>query len=665
MLSDSEIINICMRHYADADTFTQTLQEDRADALDYYNQEPYGDEVEGRSQFVTSEVRDTIEWTLPQVIEQFVGDENPVLFSAKDGADVESAKLESEYVRHVIQEQNEGFLSLYTFIKDGLLQKNGVVKVYWDENIESREETYEGQDIFGYQALVSEQAIEIIETTVRFGEEEYTLEEAEALALPFEQMLFDVRARAKEDNSQVKIKPIASENFFVKKDHASLDLSDCSMICERAVVTGSDLIVDGYPRDLVDSIPVGTEQEYDQEHVNRFSDEGSADVGDYIDPGMKEIQIYEFYIQIDADGDGKSELRLIKLAGPNGSVVLENEVVDSIPYCAWTPVIQTHKFYGMSYADLVKDLQRLRSVLMRQMLDNLYLANNPVKTVVSDDVNPEDLLYSGPGATWRVKQQDAVKVHTTPFVAGQSFPMMELTEEMRNDRTGVSPVSQGLDPAALKDSTNLVGPMIMNMALQRIKMVARIFAETGYKQMVRKVHELCLKFGNKGVFEYGGQFTEIDPREWKERKRFTIKVGVGHVDRMQRLAAIQSVIGLQKDIVANGGLEGPLLTAKNVHTALVEQAKLSGYPDGEKFFRDPATYQAPEPKEDVNEKLVEVEQSKVVADMNKKAAETALDKQKLEVEKYKIDQDVALRQEKMKQEADLAREEMVLKYGRS
>jgi hypothetical protein len=559
-------------------------------------------------------------------------------------------------------------MNTYTWVKDGLMFKNGVVKSYWDEHVDEEQETYEGKSYFEYLQIAQE--LEIEEVTVTLGEDEYSLEEFEELPPELAMFAkFDFVATREEDNSQVRVYPVPPENFFVEREHPSLNLDDCSMICERITVTESDLIVDGYSKELVSSIPSGNEEQYNEEHINRHAEEGTVVDDIFEDHGSREIVIHEFYIRVDGDGDGKSELRFIKLAGPSGATVLENEVVDSQPYSVWSPVPETHKHYGMSYVDLVESLQELRTAVMRGMLDNLFMTNYPTKTVIPEQTYLEDLHQTGAGVNWRVKTQDAVKVHVTPFMGEASVGVLGMINEMRQERTGVSPVSQGLDPSALADSTNLVGPMIINQALARIKMVARIFAETGFKHLMGRIHELCAKHEKRDrSYDTAGEYETVSPREWKKRKEFKIRVGVGHADRIQRLQAIRTVKENQAIITQTGGLGGPLLNYENVHTTLVEEAKLLGYADGAKFYGDPAKYQPPPEKDEPLSELIQIEEAKAVADLRKQEVDNQTELLKhqddIAMKEKELAQKYEIEMMKLKQDKELKEEEFLFKYGK-
>ena len=115
---------------------------DRIKAMDYYMGEKYGNEQEGRSQVVTTEVADTIEFIMPSLMRTFTQTDNFVEFMPRHEEDVEGAKQATSYANYVINCQNNGFVILHNFFKDALLQKLGVVKVYYDETETMEEETY-------------------------------------------------------------------------------------------------------------------------------------------------------------------------------------------------------------------------------------------------------------------------------------------------------------------------------------------------------------------------------------------------------------------------------------------------------------------------------------------------------------------------------------------
>ena len=679
-LEDDDISKLIMQRISTIDTQSVEIQLERERALEHYRMEPFGDEIEGLSDFVTSDVMDTIEWLLPQIIEMFIGPEAPGAFRSRGAKDAEAARKESEFVRHVYNDQNDGFLNTYTWFKDALLQKNGIARSWWDESVDEVQETYEFRTFEQYISIVADDDIEIEAVTVfkdedddegisletaekefgfSFDDDVLTLDDPNNILL-LDNLRFDIDIIRTEDNSQVRIDVIAPEKFFVDLTNPSVSLKDCDFCGDWEILTVSDLKVDGVSQEIIDEITTISESTDSEVNARNKKEGGLHENTAIISDAARKIKIWTVYIREDFDDSGKVELWMVRLGGDAGDVMIDREISDGVPYKVLTPIINPHKFYGTSMADLVIQIQKLKSRMWRGVLDNLALVNNPVKIYNPKLTNAEDLLYWGPGATIRSEDPTGGIInHTTPFTAAASLEVMPLIDQMRQERTGVNPQSQGLDIKALADSTNLIGPMIMSQMLARVKLIARIFAETGFKDIMISIHELVSKHvKSEQRFELVGEEITVDPRQWTKRTDYTVRVGVGHVDNIQRMQGITAIKANQTLIASNGGLGGPLLTEDNVYQVLLEEGRLLGYPDAAKFYRDPATFQPPPPVETPLDEALEIEKAKTIGDLKKAEMTNAV--------KVKISGDeLQLERHKINVQELLKKEEMVLKYGPS
>lgn len=111
---------------------------------DYYHGKPYGNEVVGRSRFITREVYETIESIMPYLVKIFFSSDKAVIFDPEDEDDIESAIQETEYVNWVFYRDNPGFKVGYNWLKDGLMNKVGYVKAL-RETSEPTFDEYENQ----------------------------------------------------------------------------------------------------------------------------------------------------------------------------------------------------------------------------------------------------------------------------------------------------------------------------------------------------------------------------------------------------------------------------------------------------------------------------------------------------------------------------------------
>jgi hypothetical protein len=641
-IDDDTLRSIIAAKTSSAESMMTTISFERENSLKLYNQELFGNEREGFSKFVTSEVRDTIEWMLPQLVEMFISGDNPVIFSPQNDKDIEGAKQESQYVRYVYNRQNNGFLNTYTWFKDALMQKNGIIKVFWDDNIQDTKEEYQKQSIGELIQINEDEELEITSIVVKVDDKSVgTFKSIEAFSKSIESgkipivdetgnlldITIDVKADRTLNLSQVRIQPVAPENFWIDPTYPSIDLQETTFCREDILnLTVSDLIVEGFDEDLIAQIPSSKIRMNDSEQIERYRKEDGLlrNTLGVDDEQNRFVDVSDVYLRIDMDGDGIAELRHIKIGGD--TIILSNEEVDKIPYFMTTPVINTHKVFGMSVADMIADLQLLSSTIMRQTLDSLYLSNNPRMGVLRGHVELDDLMTSQVGGIVRMDVPNAVTPLVTPFVGQHSIPMMQLIEEMNEKRTGVSSTTQGLNPETLADSTNMVGAMIMNAAQGRIKMIARIFAEVGFKPAMLYVHELVLKNeDNKKIADLGGEFVEVNPTDWKTRRDMQVKVGIGHSEKKEKIISLERILNAQKDIFAVSGAAGPLLNPQNIHNALQDLLELTGMDTSDRYFANPAEFKPPPPKEDVTSEALEIAEAELTANTTQKAAQFKLD----------------------------------------
>ncbi|HSQ91906.1 MAG TPA: hypothetical protein VLM19_07010, partial [Nitrospiraceae bacterium] len=316
------------------------------------------------------------------------------------------------------------------------------------------------------------------------------------------------------------------------------------------------------------------------------------------DPSMKEFWVSDAYIEIDFDGDGVAELRhVIKI----GTKVWLNEETDVVPFSCICPIILPHQFHGLSIADITADVQMTKSTLWRQMLNNLYLTNNPRSSVLEGQVNLDDLLTSRPGGVVRTRVPGAVTPLAVPFVAGESFPMLEYWDGVKENRTGVTRYNQGLDADSLNKTAHGI-QSILGQSLKRLEMVARIFAETGVKDLVRKVLHCVAKSGmQQMIVKLTNGYVAIDPKEWTNQYNITINVGLGTGNKDRMLQMLSMVGAKQLELKQTG--RGYMISETNDYNLAVKLSEAAGFKNPELFFTDPKMVQqqakAPPPNPDM------------------------------------------------------------------
>lgn len=687
-MGDSELRAMLASQHADALAATNAskLSMGRADAQAYYNGDMSKDmpSAAGRSSAVSMDVSDTIEGMMPQLMEVFTGSDEVVRFDPVGPEDVEPAKQETDYINHVFMNQNPGFLILYSFIKDALLSKVGVVKVWWEEREEEQRETYLDKTDDEYALIVSNPDIEVIEHSEHpAGEPGDTSESPEEPTQPPMQagqanapqqpqapnaqpglqppmgmqpmmppppMLHDVVVVMKKTYAQAKVLGVPPEEFGIER--GARNIRDCNYCFHKLTdKTVAQLITQGYDEDQVKRLPTYRAWT-NAEEINRDTVDESATAGsEELNDSARTVEIVEHYVRMDYKGNGKPCLYRVTTGGSGGEgVILKRDgkadiiEFDAIPFSAITPIIVTHRFFGRSVADLVMDIQRIKTALLRGLLDNTYMVNNP-RTEISEshasDNTLDDLLVSRPNGIVRTKAPGGLNVLQTPSIAATVYPALEYFDATREWRTGVTRQGQGIDANALQNQSATAVNQAFTAAQARIRLIARIFAETGIRDLFWLLHATIKKHGDKQqIVRLRNQWVPVDPREWKSRDDLTVSVGLGTGSKAERVQHLVQIASMQKDALINGLTN--LVTPENLYNTAKEISKLLGAPDTDTFFTDPKTQPPPQQKPDP--KLQEIQ---LKAQLEQQALQA-----KSQIEQQKIQTDAAHQQ--MKTQADIA-----------
>ena len=562
---------------------TETVEE-RRQALMAYNREPYGNEVEGRSTIVTGEVAEAVDGALPQLIRVFTQSDDVVRFEPKAPGDEEAAKQATEYCNWVLMNDNPGFEVFQTWFKDALLQKNGIVKVWWNDETDVVKESYKDLTEEELALLLSDGQMEIVsQEQNQVGEVPTMVPDAMGQPVQTMQPIFSYNVRVKKVNKKgsVKVENVPPEEFLISKKARRID--EAPFVAHRRLTTRSELIAMGFSAKDVETLPVFDDLTFTPERVARYPN-GEQPENDSLDTSMDEVETFECYIRTDYDKDGIAELRRVFYAGGE---ILENEEADFIPFCSVCPIPMPHKFFGHSLADRVTDIQKIKTTVTRQMLDNLYLSNNARMAVVDGQVNLDDMLTVTPGGIVRVKNPAAITPLAVPLVANQAFPMLGYMDQVQQKRTGVTETSQGLDPNILQNTTATAIAMVQNAGAAKVELIARIFAETGVKDLFRRILHLVCKYQDKErIVRMRGKFVAVDPREWNNEYDMTVNVGLGTGNREQQMAMTAAVLQKQEQLLGTMGMANPFVSPAQYRNTLGRFIESAGFKDTNEFFRE-------------------------------------------------------------------------------
>lgn len=556
---------------------TSELSDQRSKAMEYYLGEPYGNEKAGQSQVRTREVLDTIEWIKPELMKIFAGGGDTVRFEPETPNDVQWAEQSTAFINYLLHRKNPGFKIIYQWITDGLLQKNGIVKAWWDETVETVREEYYGLSDAELQMLVAPPEVEIIEQEMEQGPNG---------------PVWEVAIKRTGPPKGICIENIPPEEFLISK--AAKCIQSSPFCAHRTQKSISEIKQMGYDVSKLSDSDYGDTGWLESERLARFSND-DTDMDDpagasSTDPAMRIVWFTEAYIRTDYDGDGIAELRKVCKVG---KTILDHEEVDCIPFAGWTPIIISHKFMGLSMADLVMDLQMIQSQLLRNILNNQYLTNNGRYAVIDGMANMDDLLTSRAHGVVRMKMAGAVSRLDTPQLGNSAFQMLDYMDRLREKRTGVSERSQGLDPNSLgaNQAASAVN-QVMTAAQQRIELIARVFGETGLTDLFRLLYKLVIQNDtSKTIFRLRDNYVEVNPSEWKEKADTSVVVGLGNGSRESEMMQMNQIFQVQQQLAANPQY-APIVGASNVFNTVEDMVKVFNKASAGRYFTDPQSPQA-------------------------------------------------------------------------
>jgi hypothetical protein len=603
----------------------------------------------------------------------FFGSEKAVEFVPRNANDVGMAEQATDYLNYILQQDNDAIAIFYSVFKDALMNKGGFVKWWWDDSIEVHTHTFEGLDEGALGLLLEEEGVEAVSVEAQpvpgISPEQIQQMEAQGRQPP---QVYDVEIKRRRKRNKVKIETMPPEEFFV--DAAATSLDDAMVVGHRTMATVSSLVALGYDRDILDD-------HLSDEFAFTDNDEYWARYADSDVPGpvsayeRRRVLYVEAWCYIDFDGDGIAELRRVCTVGNNYEVV-NNEPADAIPFAMFACDPEPHVFFGSDIADLTKDIQKIKSAVLRGMLDSLSFALYPRTGIVEGMVDIDDVMNPEVGSIIRMRQPGMVQQLNVPFLGKEAFPMVAYLDAMKEARTGQSAASQGLDPDVLQSTTRVAVTATIRGAEQRLEMMARLFADS-MKRMFKGILKIVITHQDRErVVRLRDEWVPVDPRVWDSSMDCSVNVGLGSGMTDERLAVLNQVAIQQKEVLEKLGPNNPLVGLGQFRHTLAKMLEVSGYPDSNQFFKPlPLDYEPPPPeqppKPSPEEMMVEAQLMDIQARSQieqQKIQLAAMKQQQLdERESARIAGDLAIREfqveEKFQNDVDLELIKTNLKKG--
>jgi hypothetical protein len=569
----------------DAKDFIHQVGAERAESTEYYlGNEPAGNSSM-QSEYVSTDVRDSVLFMLPSIMRTFFGTKKIVEFVPHGPEDIAIAEQQTNYVNYIIQEKNPGFQVLYSAFKDALVRKTGFVKVFWDDSISATTHEFTGLDPQSYQALTLDPNVEIVKETVTME----TITQIDPMTgEQFTQEIpatYDLTIRRIKSKDQVCIESIPPEEVLISRN--ARDLETASYVAHRMIKSVSDLVAMGYDEEEIEQHATQTSSAIDPESYEEVVARNPFDnmvYPDRNDSGAKDVLYVEHYLFYDFDDDGIDERIRVCTVG-DGVHVLNVEQWDDLPIAMFCPDPEPHTAIGSCPADYLKPIQAAKSQIMRDTLDSLGHSIFPRMAVVEGQVNIDDVLNTDIGQPIRVRAPGMVQPFTVPFAGKEAFPVLGYLDDAKENRTGVSKASAGLNADALQSSTSAAVSATMSGAQGRIELICRHFAEGGLKQIFRVTNNLIIKHQNaQDVFRLEGKFIPVDPRYWNNDKDMIVNVAISKSSDEEKYAILSQLAGKQELIMQTMGPNNPLVSLQQYSNTLTRMIEIAGFKDAQSFI---------------------------------------------------------------------------------
>ena len=688
------------------------LSQERAKATEYYLGKPFGNEEEGRSQVVLTEVRDAVNGIVPSLMRIFFGSDHPVEFVPTRKETVEQAAQATDYVRYVFNEDNAGFLQTLSVLKDGLIRKIGIFKWGWDETDEHKSYKLQGVTEQEMELLAADDDIEIAKAektpTPRLEQMAYDkahdqwkmqCDQLKAQAAqtpppvaqpgqppapaqqpqmppepPKPPQLHTIELRRTVVGGRARVWALPPEEFIFNRE--ARDLDTALLVAHRTAKTRGELIAMGVEKEELDEHAGADDSSTDvtlkgnAEEIARRDIAGVGRVSGFgytVDPELgradDKILYTEAYVTIDYDGDGIAELRKICTIGPQYHPI-SNDPADERPFAVFTPDPEPHTMLGGSWADRTMDMQRIKSFLLRGTFDSLSASIFPRTIYTEGQASVADILNTAIGAPIRERVVNSVRSFQHTFTGREVLPFFGLMDDIVERRTGQEKGAQGLDADALQSTGKEAVQAVVSAAQLQTELVAHIFAESALKPLFRGILRLMIGHQPKArMVRLRGSWTDVDPRLWDAAMDVSVNVGLGTSFVDKRINILMQTAAEQKDILTQMGLQNPMTSLSQLSNTYARILEYQGFKDASAFFNavdpnwtPPPTPPPVDPNAAIAEATVNVQKLRTIGEL-------AIQRDKIAMEREKNAFDHAIKLKQMDDDIVMKKYAVDAQYG--
>jgi hypothetical protein len=664
-MDESQIEGIVQNAVQDAVDFIESeVADDRIKAQRYFDGEVDIGEEEGRSKVVATKVRDTVRNIKPSLMRVFLNTDKPVEYVPRGPEDVAAAQQATQYMHWAFNEIG-GYRILNDAFHDALVKKVGVLKTYWDTYTDVETYTYSNITEPEYLAIVNEDDIDVIEHSVEMSME------VDEFGMQAEMPSHSLKVNRKCELGKLMVESVPPEEFMVDRNAKSIE--DAYVVAHRTEMRVSDLVNMGFDFEEVSNLDgIGSSDTYSEAEDFERRGYQQEEEESTMDLSMKLVAVTEAYMKMDIEGTGVAQMHKFILGGSSYKL-LDYEPWGDLPFAIFEVDPEPHAFFGRSIADLIMEDQDAATAMLRGVLDNVALTNNPRIGFVEGQVNVDDLLNNEIGGIIRMKSAGMLQDISVPFVAAQTLTAIQYMDQAIEGKTGVSRAAMGLDPDALQNTTATAAQLTAQGGAAQIEVMARNLAEGGMRRLFKLMLNLYVENSPEPqLMRMNGQFVPVDPRVWNTAMDVTVNVGLGTGQEDQKAMAFQQALQMQMQIWQAYGPTNGLVSMTTIRNTLADMLALSGIRNTDRYFNpmDPQTEQmliqqaqaAQQGQQDPNMALA---QAQVQAEQIKAQSRAQTDMLKAQIDAQKAIATDDRERDKMDQDLILAAAKLLGDYGKS
>ena len=606
---ESELSNYLGNLVVECESYSDFNIDYRETALEYYHGEIKDMVPEvGRSRVVSQDLRANVRKLRPSITRTLFRGHNLVKYKPTGPGDEIYAEQATAYVNQVVIPECDAKGAIYDAIFDAMLLKTGIIKWYLDDSVKIKEYQYSRQPEDVMLAMVQSEDGEVLDSKDR-GDGTYDF----------------VFRRVYKEN-RVALKAISRDSFLI---HPNAKTIDEAIICgERMYITRSDLIAQGYPKDVVDGLEAYQSRQFleEDEVARRGNRYYYNEQNPSAEKALEEVLIYQMYVKMDRDGDGIHELYRVVMSdgSPNsgeggaGWVILEQEIVPEKPYGALKVEREAHIFEGHSLFDDMGDLQQIKTIILREMLDNIYWQNTPQPAVDRSKVINMDAvvnptfgrpIFLKPGS----KVQDALQWTNIPFIGDKALIALDYMDRVAKERTGITDMSGGVDPKTFQDMSAAGANIVSEAGTAQAEHMIQMLLD-GIGTVFKGVLGLVIRHADpERVVRINNQWEQFDPRVWNAEMDCTIDVGMGTGSKERELQGLSLIKTIQTEVAAEMGASNPMVNVPEIYNTIEKIVQTLGYPSADPFFKKLTPEQIEQIKKQAAEQPTEEEKKSKAA----------------------------------------------------